>query len=166
MRWNGAWRPLGSPHQFAHRLRFENTQTATYDKLGIFTPHSPTGQPPVTRKRPKNLQSNPDPPTIEAAQAKDSPPHPFRKEIRTKGLVGNPHVLSQAGMASRASAARGKISADVRGMEARSARNMMRYAERQQQTMDVVGDRLQCPVCDRRFKSSQYARTHYIDMLV
>ena len=79
-----------------------------------------------------------------------------------EGLAKKAYVLSQVGKVDRVSASRSKISAAVRGKEARSARNMARYADRQQRKVDVVGDRLQCPVCDRRFKSAQYTRTHYI----
>ena len=80
-----------------------------------------------------------------------------------KGLVKKSHVLSQVGKVARLSAARSKISAAVRGKEARSTRDMSRYADRQKQTIDAVGDRLKCPVCNKRFKSAQYTRTHYID---
>ena len=142
------------------------TQIVTYGTLGIFTPPQSfwlEGAPPGHSKDAKNLQKLPDTPAKDAAGASVLPPQPFRKEKRMKGLVKKSHVLSQVGKVSRVSAARSKVSAAVRGKEARSARNMLRYAERQQQTIDVVGDRLQCPVCDRRFKIAQYTRTHYIE---
>ena len=120
------------------------------------------GAPPGRSKDAENLQSNPDPPTIEAAEAKDSPPQPFRKEVRMKGVVRKSYVLSQVGKVERVSAARGKLSAAARGKEARSARNMGRYVRRKR-AIDVVGGRLDCTVCDRRFESAKYARAHYID---
>ena len=79
-----------------------------------------------------------------------------------KGVVRKSYVLSQVGKVERVSVARGKLSAAVRGKEARSTRYMGRYVRRKR-TIDVVGDRLDCPVCDRRFKSAKYARAHYID---
>ena len=121
------------------------------------------GAPPGHSKDAKNPHTNPEPPASDAAEASEAPPQPPRKEIRMKGIAKKAHVLRQVGKVSRLSAARTKISAAVRGKEARAARNMARYADRQQRAVDVVGGRLQCPVCDRRFKSAQYTRTHYIE---
>ena len=90
----------------------------------------------------KNIHTRPDSTMGNAAAANMNPPCPFRKDQRTggRGVAEKHHVLSQVGKADKVSAERSEMSVAVRGKEARSARNVARYSDREKRTRDVSGE--------------------------
>ena len=81
-----------SLQKYQNRPRFGTTHTAEYDALGKFTPHSfgRTDHPPGHSKDGHNVHTYPDSAATDAGDANDSPPVPFRKEKRLRGVAKNP----------------------------------------------------------------------------